>query len=251
MVKIKSHCQNGLRGEYTPLAGWPEDCVVQWGGNGIVLGAEPRTTAFFEAFPSEGGFFRGEGTTIAEADADALEKYKRFAVCDHQWSRGRNKKTGETAYTNGGAICRKCKAFYMFFKPITRFGRYKDPLESYELEMAADGGLIPDPRIERRDPRQVKYRRRIELRLRLNGIDLPQVPEGKLPLHPFKPDMSDPYLQACRLAVANWYREHRDQVKAPGSPTLSMGGLFNTFSVRYLEDLLEEVDGTLKADELS
>jgi len=84
-MKIASHHQ-WKENEYQPRHDWPGDTLVQWGGRGIVLGRNPRSTAFFEAFPDEkvstaGGFIRGEGASIEitsirqwfhEIDAEAV-----------------------------------------------------------------------------------------------------------------------------------------------------------------------------------
>lgn len=42
----------GDREGYVPSETWPEDCMVQWGGGGVVFtGKGSYRTAFFEAFP--------------------------------------------------------------------------------------------------------------------------------------------------------------------------------------------------------
>jgi hypothetical protein len=90
---------------------WLPGTFVQGGDNGIVFTRNPEkptyTTTFVEAFPGDangGGFFRGEGSSVAEAENDAWTKYQRSLACDeHDWdARG---------YTNGGGFCKKCNRF--------------------------------------------------------------------------------------------------------------------------------------------
>jgi hypothetical protein len=62
-------------------------------------------TAFFEAFPrAPDTFIRGEGKTVAEAEADAWRQFQRFTACKaHEWER--------RDYRTGAGICRKCGQF--------------------------------------------------------------------------------------------------------------------------------------------
>jgi len=148
---------------------WPEDCYVQWGGAGIVLGGEdgPRGTAFFEAMPKDGGFIRGEGATIREAEAAALRQFHAEGACQHLWGRGR--------YTNGGCVCRLCGAFRTQMKPIAELGTWRKPLGSMEFDLATGmHGLGPAP-YDR--PLDAKFKRRLWLRLRRAGFELPEMPE--------------------------------------------------------------------------
>ena len=185
MPIIASHNRTYRSEGHVPSDRWPEDCRVQWGGSGIVLRREGGAygTAFFEAFPSGGGFFRGEGPDLAAAEADCLAKYERFTRCDHLWGRGR--------YTNGGGVCRRCGAFMTRFRPIPRLGAFRDPLSVTELDLAMDGYCRPD--------RSDRFQARLRLRLARAGIRLPD---------PALPD----YGPACRGAVLSWYRENRARV---------------------------------------
>ncbi len=88
------------------LKPWPDDCFVQCGGSGVVIGNEKKDsykTAFFEAFPkSPNTFIRGEGSDIAAAEASAWAKYQKILACDgHDFAR-----RGEES-----AICKKCGLF--------------------------------------------------------------------------------------------------------------------------------------------
>lgn len=104
-------------GEYTCTYDWPEDCMVQGGGGGVVFvrGGDNYTTAFFEAFPRDHNtFIRGEGKTIADAEKAAWDKYQRQSQCDHP-SFTRKK------YTNGAAFCTECNMFSSnHFEPTTK-----------------------------------------------------------------------------------------------------------------------------------
>lgn len=69
---------------------WPEDCSVQCGDSGIVLGnGTARRTAFFEAFPKEPKtFIRGEGQTVVDAELSAWHKYQKILNCvNHEFER--------------------------------------------------------------------------------------------------------------------------------------------------------------------
>jgi hypothetical protein len=203
---IASHNRTYRSEGHTPSPDWPQDCHVQWGGSGLVLRADGGAygTAFFEAFPAEGGFFRGEGASIAAAEADCLAKYRRFTRCDHLWGRGK--------YTNGGAICRRCGAFMTRFRPIPRLGAFRDPLSVTELDLAMDGYCRPDP--------SDRFQNRLRLRLARAGIRIPD------------PDRTD-HAAACRAAVLLWYRENRDRVGRGES--LGLEGLFDQLALRRLE----------------
>lgn len=99
------HLREDAAIRYVPSDEWPSDCVVQWGGVGIVLGRAPYVTAFFEAFPADPStFIRGEGETIATAETDALAQWKRIMDCPaHRFERKR--------YRNGGGVCGTCGLF--------------------------------------------------------------------------------------------------------------------------------------------
>lgn len=115
--------------EYKPSFAWAEDDLVQWGSSGIVLGANPYRTAFFEAFPADkdrvGGFIRGEGKTLHDAECAAFAKYQVQSLCTHHW--------GREGYTNGGQMCRHCRAFRSgILKPVVILGRLRQPVHYYE-----------------------------------------------------------------------------------------------------------------------
>lgn len=93
----------------TATVPWPADVHVQGGEHGVVLHRDSSKnygTAFVEAFPPEpeGGFIRGEGSTLAEAEAKAWEQYGREVACEgHEFER--------RGYTNGAGFCTKCNGF--------------------------------------------------------------------------------------------------------------------------------------------
>lgn len=111
MPRIASHhLPGGWRSAganaYTPVCTWPDDCLVQWGARGLVFGKTgARTTAFFEAFPTEQDtFIRGEGETLAQAESDAYAKFERQRNCAaHDFERG--------SHRNGAGTCRHCGLF--------------------------------------------------------------------------------------------------------------------------------------------
>lgn len=84
--------------------GWPADCHIQGGAVGVVFGRTGSyRTAFFEAFP-DGSFIRGEGDTIAAAEAAAWAKFTKSTSCPgHLWE--------PRGYRNGGGFCALCGTF--------------------------------------------------------------------------------------------------------------------------------------------
>lgn len=212
---------------HTPLDSWPDDCTVQWGGRGMVLSDTPGggyQTAFFEAFPKDGGFIRGEGKSIADAEKNAFEKFVKISACTHAWSR--------KGYTNGGAICRNCGAFQTMFKPILKLGSWKEPLSPSSLDLVAEGVMRPCPD----DPRQHRYRRRSWLKARHMGIDLPDFETA-----PEEPDGfdEDDYAKFSRRAVQKFLREN-PEILEQDRDGRGMSGLFEGLHITSLKRLAEE-----------
>lgn len=207
---------------------WPEDCFVQWGGNGIVLSKEAGKsyrTCFFEAFPKEGSFIRGEGATIREAEEQAFGKFLKESACQHAWSR--------KAYTNGGAICRKCGSFQTVFQPIVKLQGFRDPLPPSSLELAAEGLLRKDPD----DPGSNKFLYKTWLRARLAGIDLPDFNSA-----PPRQDRfgRDDYTEASREAVKAFLKDKKELLERGEEDGLL--GLFTDFHIISLQHLMDEDD---------
>lgn len=199
MPKIASHhlpdAPLGAKDPYTPSNEWEDDTTVQWGARGVVLGKNSYSTAFFEAFPAKAGFIRGEGKTIAEAEEDALKKWRRESVCDHIW--------GRAHYTNGAALCKKCKAFgSKQFHPILKLGSWRDPVDEMDIDSIVSGWLRGSERRSIDEAR--KHIRQRWLRARASGVRLPPVPEARMTTAEFMQDVRDPYREACREAVADW-----------------------------------------------
>lgn len=161
MPIIAEHCRTPgedmfgfTRPAHTPSGEWPERAMVQWGGNGVVLGGKEgaRETAFFEAFPP-GHFIRGEGETVSEAEVDALSQWRRINACPgHRWSR--------KGYANGAGVCRSCGCFKPnVFPPIVRLGEWRQPPPRFYEWMLS------------REPRPLsKHLRRIEIQGRHFGF---------------------------------------------------------------------------------
>lgn len=92
---------------------WPEETFLQGGKSGLVLRRTERggsyTTAFVEAgLPGQNTFIRGEGETLAEAEADAWDKYQRWLNCDGSGQHGPWEARG---YENGSGFCLRCGAW--------------------------------------------------------------------------------------------------------------------------------------------
>ena len=87
---------------------WPQDCLVQGGGSGVVFVKEDNAcrtyrTAFVEAFPDD-TFIRGEGPTIQEAEDACWVKYEQRMNCPgHEWE--------PRDYKNGAGFCIHCRTF--------------------------------------------------------------------------------------------------------------------------------------------
>lgn len=214
--------------DHTPLEDWPEDCYVQWGGRGVVLSQKASgsyRTAFFEAFPNDGGFIRGEGPTIREAEQDALEKFRKESACIHIWSR--------KGYTNGGAICRRCGGFRSVFNPVVKLQSFRDPPSPSTWMLAAEGGLRPDPKA----PKSERYLRGSWLKIRRAGVDLPDF--WSAPPDPGGSERDD-YAKESRQAIRRFLKDNPDIIQqGNGSGAF---GFFTAMNVRSLENLLEEDD---------
>lgn len=215
--------------EHIPRADWPEDCYVQWGGSGVVISKAPGAsykTAFFEAFPKNAGFIRGEGATIAEAEAAAFKRYVRESACQHQW--------GRRGYTNGGAICARCGAFQSVFNPIIKLGKAFAPLDPSSLNMVADGHMRPDPE----DSKSNRYQRRCWLKARRMGIDLPDFATAPPEPAGFE---EDDYTRASRQAVASWLRENLHSLEETKSGA-GLEGMFSSLHRAALQRLIDQDD---------
>lgn len=220
---------------------WPEDCTVQWGGGGIVLGGKDgaRRTAFFEAFPAGGGFIRGEGKTIKEAEEAAFNRFVKEAACQHVW--------GRRGYTNGGCKCLSCGAFQTIMKPITVLGGYRKPISSIELEIAINGWLAPT-NSSQDEPKDAQRRRRTFLRLRMAGIDLPEPPLE--PEDPVSDEMfaRTPYAEICRDRIFEFFEKNGGLEFVEGKGDMnSLSGLFDSLSFGMVKweykEWLEEREG--------
>lgn len=198
---------------------------MQWGVSGLVLRDEAAGgsygTAFFEAFPGNGGFLRGEGETLELAEADAFAVFSRENACPgHVW--------GRRGYLNGGAFCLRCKCFKVQFKTVYMMGGWSKPLTDTELSSLGCGVCIP-----RHDdkPEQRRYRRRLWLRGRVAGVDLPpQPPVG------ITEDEKDAFIAASDAAVLRWFAA---AYAARGEPGEKSGGLMEEFFGRLASRDLE------------
>jgi len=259
MPIIRPHHAND---PWRPLKPWPDDCVVQWGGSGLVLGEEASySTAFFEAFPGDGtaGFIRGEGKTVGEAEAAAFASFERQSGCfragGHQWTRSLRKAAFEdrlrngrripkvATYTNGGAFCLRCSAFETALQSIPQLGDWRKPLTHSELQSLMNGYARPNPdidagRSEAETRRTAAWRRRMELRARLFGIDLP---DHRLPQYQraadYSPFREDAYVKACRDAVVRFYLEAKEARSLKGGV---LEDFFDDMARRSIEAAVEE-----------
>lgn len=226
---------------WRPMQAWADTVYVQWGDHGLVMveGGKSYGTAFFEAFPKDGSssFIRGEGADLEAAEVKAFKTWRRHLDChlsrDHRWSRSRRLKSGGIqTYTNGGCHCLKCGAFEMAMAPVVSLGRWRDPINVQELESVAAGYCRQSPN----GPDNSKWRRRMELRARASGINLP-------PIQPRGADWTylhgDTYTAGCARAVADFCKANPEIL----GEKQSSGGLadfFEEMSLRTLKRVVEE-----------
>lgn len=236
MVQIASHHHPGhplaKDAGYTPSCAWPDDCYVQWGSSGVVLGGnENYRTAFFEAFPNDnsGGFIRGEGASIEDAECKAFTRWRQESQCQHIWSRQVRKKDGTPGwlYTNGGGVCVKCGAFKLVFQPLFELGSYRQPLSSEEISYITSGFLASGFG----DTGSAKYRRRLEVRARYFGIQLPDKPAGDLDCFS---DEREAYAEACMDAMIEYYLKSRERLRASNSEG-AVSRLLNSIGLMAVE----------------
>ncbi|MCV6548533.1 MAG: hypothetical protein OIF56_14845 [Cohaesibacter sp.] len=93
--------------KYDQLCPWLEGTKTQWGSNGVVLGKNPYRTAFFEAFPPDASFLRGEGKTITEAEQDAFAQYQKVTACNRNGGHLLSRNRGKVTYKNGAGFCKQ------------------------------------------------------------------------------------------------------------------------------------------------
>lgn len=91
---------------------WPEDCKVQGGSKGAVVGQTTGyVTAYFEAFPKNPScFIRGEGKDMKEAEDKAYEKFIKYTTCpEHEFEK-------VPSYHNGMGKCKHCGMMKVVFE---------------------------------------------------------------------------------------------------------------------------------------
>ncbi len=120
---------------------WPEDCMVQGGPRGVVVGsAGAYRTAFVEAFP--GTFLRGEGATIAEAEDACWARYERLTACPHDQGFERRH------YVNGSGFCRRCGTWFgsdvTGFEPLPEYYEHDKDLSLLERALLGDIGAAAE-----------------------------------------------------------------------------------------------------------
>jgi hypothetical protein len=236
---------------WRPLLGWPEDCLVQWGGRGLVLSKDGNhyQTAFFEAFPKDGsaGFIRGEGKGLEAAEAAAHKIWQRQNGCNttggHRWSRTlRNNSGGVQTYINGGCFCLKCGSFKSVMAPVVALGDWRKPLSVVEISAIASGHCRPS---RRDDAESLAWSHKLSLRAKLSGIKLPPVTEREEGLRLFE---EDSYELGCQRAVAEFYLANRERLES--SPKgYGLVDLFDAIAVHQLKKIADEFLENQQADQ--
>lgn len=210
MARIASHHSKNhplpVSTEFRLSQPWPDDCRVQWGTNPIwPTEDDPVRSAFFEAFPEEGGSIRGEGSTIEGAEEKAYKKYRQEAACDHpHWRR---------KHLDGLGICNCCgKSESRHFHKVTRLGEFREPMDLHELHALANAHLRTPPadvekRLRARGER-AKHNRELATRARYHGIDLPPVPAERQTDGQFMGQEPCDYQRACAEIILDWIDNH-------------------------------------------
>lgn len=90
--------------DYTPTQPWPKGVNLKWRGNSTIVGRHGvRNQCAFEA-SSVRHTIRGEGRTIADAEAMAWSHWERIHNCDeHDFV--------PTGLGGTGGVCRHCQLF--------------------------------------------------------------------------------------------------------------------------------------------
>ena len=216
---------------YRPVCEWPEGCMVQWGGGGLVLSNKGSyTTAFFEAFPSQSlfGFIRGEGSDIEAAERDAWKKFTHYESCPgHTF--------GRRGYLNGVGRCLKCGGMASrVFKEVYVMKDVRAPLSSDEIGALAQGMLYFSA--TRKDGDQYglsAYTRRLRLRALVCGVRIPD-PAAHTDHEAYDEAMNDALVE---WAVARVRAGDPFEVK----PVDSLATLFNFYPMKALKARVDEV----------
>lgn len=129
---------------------WTEKAYLQGGRKGLVVARgsnESYITAFVEAFIDDGdvdsdGFYRGEGSTVEEAETNAWQKYQAAIECA---------KTGHDyeprGYRNGCGICKKCQKFSSKIFTGEQLGQYCEVVRDCNKGSLGDTTVIGHERL--------------------------------------------------------------------------------------------------------
>lgn len=121
-IKMSGFDRNDGPYEVESQYDWPVDTYLQGGGKGIVLSSDGSyTTAFVEAFIRDGqpnpGFYRGEGSSVKEAEDAVYSKYVAGLACEEHEFEARG-------YKNGAAFCKLCNYFKSGHYSAEDLGRF-------------------------------------------------------------------------------------------------------------------------------
>ena len=183
--------------DFQPRCDWGHDIHVQWARN---LNGDG---AFFEGFMDDGIMVRGDGASLEEAEHLAFEKYAIAKSCEHQWSRYQRRR--DRYMLNGVGECRHCgQTSTRIFKPVTELGKWQSPLGFHDLCLLLGGGLR-SYRGRKERPGREKDFRRIEIKARIMGIQLPPVPADPYTDDEFIDHAPSSFRNITNQAIASWY----------------------------------------------
>jgi len=232
-MRIARHHANS---PYKPVCEWPEDCMVQWGGGGLVLSKKGSyTTAFFEAFPSKSlfGFVRGEGSDIEAAERDAFARFSKYEACgEHVF--------GRRGYLNGVGRCLKCNGLATkVFREVYVLKDIRAPLTYDEISSLSQGMLyFAATRTDTDELGSSTYYRRLRLRALVCGVRLPD---------PKACADEEAYNEAMEAALVEWaVARVRAGDPIEVKPIDSLSSLFNYYPMKSLK---ARVDAALAASD--
>jgi hypothetical protein len=137
--------------DWAPKKPWPTDCdfmlMGRWG-----LTAYPKGG-------NAGSVIRGHGDTPDAAEEAAFAQFQREEACQHRFGRKENR--------NGHATCHHCGAGKMMFSEIAELGYWRKPLSQDDVSYLE--ATYRDPEII--DPGEPKFRRQLELRKLVFGVE--------------------------------------------------------------------------------
>jgi hypothetical protein len=138
--------------DWTPKKPWPEECP-------LMLLSGWWLTAYPVGGDTGSIICGGCCETPDAAEEASFAQFQREGTCQHRW--------GRCGYRNGYAVCHNCGASKMVFHEIVELGYWRKPLSPDDASYLE--ATYRDPEIL--DPGELKFRRQLELRKRVFGVE--------------------------------------------------------------------------------